>query len=70
MRENCNIAGLTPGLGSPPQLARSEPKPGLLEKAKARIDIAKVGFEGANLLVAAAPHLHTAWEHLRIHFGG
>lgn len=52
------------------KLAVSEPRPGLLEKAKARIDVAKVGFDGAKLLVAASPHLHTAWEYLKLHLGG
>src|SRR6266516_132706 len=47
------------------RLALSEPKPGLLEKAKARIDVMKVGFEGAKLLVQAAPYLHTAWDYFK-----
>jgi Mn-dependent DtxR family transcriptional regulator len=47
------------------RLALSEPKPGLLEKAKARIDLMKVSFEGAKLLVQAAPYLHTAWEYFK-----
>lgn len=51
------------------KLALSEPEPGSLEKAKFRIDKAKLSFEAAKLLVQAAPHLHTAWEYLKIHFG-
>jgi Mn-dependent DtxR family transcriptional regulator len=47
------------------KLALSEPRPGLLEKAKARIDVMKVSFEGAKLLVQAAPYLHTAWEYFK-----
>lgn len=47
------------------RLALSEPKPGLLEKAKARIDLMKISFEGAKLLVQAAPYLHTAWEYFK-----
>jgi hypothetical protein len=47
------------------KLALSEPKPGLLERAKARIDVMKVSFEGAKLLVQAAPYLHTAWEYFK-----
>jgi hypothetical protein len=47
------------------RLALSEPKPGLLEKARARIDVLKVSFEAAKLLVQAAPYLHTAWEYFK-----
>jgi hypothetical protein len=50
------------------RLALSEPKPGLLEKAKARIDLMKITFEGAKLLVHAAPYLHTAWEYFKAQY--
>ena len=45
------------------KLALTAPKPGLLEKAKARIDFVKLGLEGTELLVKAAPLLQTAWDH-------
>lgn len=51
------------------KLALSEPKADSLEKAKFRIDKAKLSFEAAKLLAQAAPHLHTAWEYFKVHFG-
>jgi len=52
------------------RLALSKPKPDSLEKAKFRLDKAKLCFEGTKLMIQAAPHLHTAWEYLRLKFGG
>jgi hypothetical protein len=45
------------------KLAITAPKPGLLEKAKARIDFVKLGLQGTELLVKAAPLLQTTWDH-------
>jgi hypothetical protein len=45
------------------RLALSEKKAGLLEKAKGRIDIVKVGLQGTEVLIKAAPLLQTVWEH-------
>jgi hypothetical protein len=45
------------------RLALTEPKPGLLEKAKARIDFIKLGLHGTEILIKAVPLLHSAWEY-------
>lgn len=52
------------------KFALSEPNPDSLEKAKFRFEKTKLCFEGAKLMVQAAPYLHTAWEDLRLRFGG
>jgi len=46
------------------RLAISEAKPGLLEKAKARIDYIKIGLAGTDALIKASPHLLDIWEFL------
>jgi hypothetical protein len=45
------------------KLALSEPKPGLFEKAKARLDFIKLGLQGTEVLIKAGPLLLTALEH-------
>lgn len=57
-------------LGKVNKLALKEPTPGLLEKAKSRLDMVKLGLQGTELALKAAPHLGTAWEFLRNKFGG
>jgi len=47
------------------RLALSEPKPDSFEKAKFRLDKAKLTFEGTKLLVQAAPYLHTIYEYFK-----
>jgi len=50
------------------RLALSEPKPGLLEKAKTRIDLIKLGLAGTDVLIKAGPHLEQIWDFLRTKF--
>jgi hypothetical protein len=52
------------------KLALREPAPGLLERAKSRLDIVKLGLQGTDLLIKAGPHLEVAWEYLKHKFGG
>lgn len=47
------------------RLMLSESKPGLLERAKARIDVVKLGLAGTEALIKTAPHLEKIWELLR-----
>lgn len=51
------------------RLALKEPAPGLLEKAKSRLDMVKIGLQGTDLLIKATPHLETVWQYLRHKFG-
>lgn len=50
------------------RLALSEAKPGLLEKAKARIEVIKVGLQGTEILIKATPLLQIAWDHFSKYF--
>jgi hypothetical protein len=52
------------------KLALREPAPGLLEKAKSRLDMVRLGLQGTDLLIKAGPHLEAAWEFLKHKFGG
>lgn len=52
------------------QVALKEPAPKLLEKAKTRLDIVRLGLQGTDLLIKAGPHLQVAWEYLKYRFGG
>ena len=47
------------------KLMLSEPKPGLLERAKARVDVIKLGLAGTDALIKAAPYLEKVWELLK-----
>jgi hypothetical protein len=44
------------------KLALSEANPRLLERAKARIEMVKVGLQGTDVLIKAAPLLQTLWD--------
>jgi DNA-binding MarR family transcriptional regulator len=50
------------------KLALSEPKSGLLERAKARIDFVRLGLQGTEVLIKAGPHLDSLWEILKRKF--
>jgi hypothetical protein len=52
------------------KLALREPAPGLLDRAKSRLDLVRMGLQGADLLIKASPHIDAAWEFLRHKFGG
>jgi Mn-dependent DtxR family transcriptional regulator len=52
------------------KLALREPSPGLLERAKSRLDLVRLGLQGGDLLIKAGPHLEVAWEFLKHKFGG
>lgn len=52
------------------KLALREPAPGLLDRAKSRLDLVRMGLQGADLLMKASPHIDAAWEFLRHKFGG
>ena len=47
------------------KLALSQPKPGLLEKAKGRIDFIRLGLQGTEALIKAGPYLDSVWEILK-----
>lgn len=49
-------------------LAIREPSPGLLDKAKSRMEIIKVGLQAANLLTAASPYLESLWGYFKIKY--
>ena len=51
------------------KLALKEPTPGLLEKAKSRLDMIKLGIQGTEVAIKAAPHIETVVEFLRRRFG-
>jgi hypothetical protein len=46
----------------------SEPKPGLLERAKARMDVVKLGLAGTEALIKVTPHLQKIWDLLSSKF--
>jgi hypothetical protein len=52
------------------KLALREPAAGLLERAKSRLDMVRLGLQGTDLLIKAGPHLEAAWEFLKHKFGG
>jgi len=52
------------------KLALKEPAPGLLERAKNRLDLIKVAVTGTDIAIKAAPHLDTLWELIKQRFGG
>jgi hypothetical protein len=57
-------------VGNVNKLALREPAPGLLDRAKSRLDMVRLGLQGTDLLIKADPHLETAWEFLKQRFGG
>jgi hypothetical protein len=57
-------------VGNVNKLALREPAPGLLDRAKSRLDMVRLGLQGTDLLIKAGPHLETAWEFLKQRFGG
>lgn len=56
-------------VGNVNKLALREPAPGLLDRAKSRLDMVRLGLQGTDLLIKASPHLETAWEFLKRRFG-
>lgn len=52
------------------KLALREPAPGILERAKSRIDMIKLSLQGTELLIKVGPHLEVAWEYLKHRFSG
>ena len=52
------------------KLALKEPAPGLLDRAKARLDVIKLAITGTDIAIKAAPHLDTLWELIKHKFGG
>lgn len=48
------------------RLMVTELKPGLLERAKARIDVVKLGLAVTQALITAGPHLEKIWELLKV----
>jgi len=52
------------------RLVLKEPAPGLLEKAKNRLDLIKVAVTGTDIAIKATPHINTLWELLQQRFGG
>ncbi len=57
-------------VGKVNNLALKEPAPGLLERAKNRLDLIKVAITGTDIAIKAAPHLDTLWELIKQRFGG
>jgi hypothetical protein len=57
-------------VGKVNKLALKEPAPGLLERAKSRLDMVKLGIQGTELAIKVSPHLEVAWEYLKHKFGG
>lgn len=51
-------------------LALQEPSPGLLEKAKFRLNMVEVGLKGTDLLIKAGPYLAIVLEYFRRKYGG
>ncbi len=51
------------------KLALREPAPGLLDRAKSRLDMIKLAVTGTDIAIKAAPHLDTLWELLKQRFG-
>jgi len=49
--------------------ALKNPASGLLETAKTRLDIVRLGLQGTDLLIKAGPHLAVAWGYLKHRFG-
>jgi len=52
------------------KLALREPAPGVLERAKSRLDMIKLAITGTDIAMKAAPHIDTIWELLKQRFGG
>lgn len=57
-------------VGKVNKLALREPAPGMLERAKSRLDMIKLAITGTDIAMKAAPHLNTLWELLQQRFGG
>jgi hypothetical protein len=51
------------------KLALREPAPGLLDRAKSRLDMIKLALTGTDIAIKAAPHLDTLWELIKQRFG-
>jgi hypothetical protein len=52
------------------KLALKEPAPGLLGRAKNRLDLIKVAVTGTDIAIKASPHIDTLWEMVKQRFGG
>jgi hypothetical protein len=52
------------------KLALKEPAPGLLERAKTRLDMVKLGLQGTEIAIKAAPYVDAAWEYFKKKYGG
>ena len=57
-------------VGNVNKLALREPAPGMLERAKTRLDMIKLAITGTDIAMKAAPHINTLWELLQQRFGG
>jgi hypothetical protein len=52
------------------KLALREPAPGLLERAKSRIDMVKLAITGTDVVIKAASYLDAVYEYFKRKYGG
>jgi Mn-dependent DtxR family transcriptional regulator len=57
-------------IGKVNKLALRDPAPGLLERAKSRLDMMKLAITGTDIAIKAAPHIDTLWDIIKHKFGG